>query len=229
MSTLPGSDLAPILESTLLRADVTGSEVEALCREAMQLGFGGVVVPPLWVPRARDTIVRDRVRLVSVAGFPLGASETAIKVREAALAFERGADEIDFVMPVGLVKERAFGRVAEEFSAMAAEARGRGGGQVIKVILECGCLQETEIREACRLAADAGIHFVKTSTGFGPRGATVEDVRIMRAAVGQSVGVKAAGGIRTLTQARALVAAGASRLGTSSAAAILRGGGPSST
>jgi deoxyribose-phosphate aldolase len=189
----------------------------------MELAVGGVVVSQLWLGRAKAALGGADIRLISVAGFPLGAVETVLKTREAELAFDQGADEVDFVMPIGALRGGDHERVAKEFSAMVALSRSRR--KTLKVILECGLLAEIEIRIACRLAVEAGIEYVKTSTGFGPRGATVEDVRLLSEAVAGRARVKAAGGIRTFAQARALLDAGASRLGTSTAASILREGG----
>lgn len=213
-------ELAGKLESTLLRADAMGTEVDLLCEEAVRLRLHAVVIASPWVARARARVAESGVRVVSVAGFPLGAVPAEQKRREAAEAFDRGADGVDFVLPLGLLRAGETGAVREEFEGMVREAEARGAE--LKVILECGLLDEAAIRTACSLALETGIGCVKTSTGFGPRGATVADVRLLRACVGGRAGVKAAGGIRTLPQARALLDAGASRLGTSAAAAIMR-------
>jgi deoxyribose-phosphate aldolase len=222
-SAVTAGGLAAIVESTLLRADATGADIDELAAEAMELGLAAVVVTPLWIRRARAALAGSRVRLVSVAGFPLGAVPAATKHHELVAAFDDGADEIDFVLSIGLLRGGDHAAVGDEFERLAREAHARS--KALKVILECVLLAEAEVRVACSLALRSGIEYVKTSTGFGPRGATVEDVRLLRACVGDRAGVKAAGGIRTLAQALALAGAGATRLGTSAAGAIVREGG----
>jgi len=162
------------------------------------------------------------VEVVTVAGFPLGGSDPRVKAREAEIAFDRGAQGVDFVIQLGALREGAHERVAEEMRLMSDTARGRGH---TKAILECSRLTPEETAEACRLAEEAGIDFVKTGTGYGPVAVTVEQVRQIRASIGPRMRVKAAGGIREAAHARALAAAGASRLGTSHAARIASGEG----
>lgn len=216
-------NLAPLVESTLLRADATRADVRGLCLEARALGVGFVVVQPVWVAEAREALGEGGPRVVAVAGFPLGGQEPAIKVREAELAVERGAVEVDVVLGIGWLRGGEFARVAEEVQALSSALAGRAG---LKAILECGLLGPGELEAACAILADHGAQFAKTSSGYGPRGATVEDVRALRSLLPPRVGVKAAGGIRGAGQARALVAAGASRIGTSGAARLLRGEEP---
>jgi deoxyribose-phosphate aldolase len=193
--------------------------VRAHVEEALRLGFAGIVVVPARVAEAA-AICRGRpVALVTVAGFPHGSGTPDAKAFEAERAHGRGATDVDFVMDPGPAKDGDWESVAREFRTLRAAAPEA----VLKAILETGRLAEDEIRRAAAAAAEEGLDFVKTSTGFGPRGATVEDVRLLRAAVGERCRVKAAGGIRTRAEALALVAAGADRLGTSRGAALLEG------
>lgn len=215
-------NLAPLVESTLLRADATREDIRSLCREARVLGVGFVVVQPVWVAEARDALEGGGTGVVTVAGFPLGGQEPAVKVREAELAVLGGAVEIDFVLSLGWLRGGEFARVEDEVKALSSAVGDRAR---LKAIVECGLLTPEELAEACGIIADQGLHFAKTSSGFGPRGATVEDVRALRALLPPGVGVKAAGGIRGAAEARALVEAGAARLGTSSAARVLQGEG----
>jgi deoxyribose-phosphate aldolase len=209
-------DFAGAIESTLLSATALEPQVEALCREAADVGFRGVCVPPCRVKAAAGLLARSAVRVVSVAGFPLGFQTSRAKVAEVAELFEQGAHEVDLVMNVGLFLDGRLSPVSGELR----EARRAAGGGVLKVILETGCLTPAEMREAASLALGAGADFLKTSTGFGPAGARVPDVRILRQVAGSRCGVKAAGGIRTFDQAQSLVLAGADRLGTSAAGTL---------
>jgi deoxyribose-phosphate aldolase len=201
------------LESTLLVPAARENQVEALCREAVEHDLFGVCVSPSRVPLALKTLSGTAVRVVSVAGFPLGTQTTRAKVGELSDLFELGAHEVDLVMNVGVFLD---GRIASVSSELR-EARRAAESGVLKVILETGYLTPAQIREAASLALGAGADFLKTSTGFGPEGARIADVRILRQVAGKRCGVKAAGGIRTFEQAQSLLAAGADRLGTSTA------------
>jgi deoxyribose-phosphate aldolase len=205
------------IESTLLTPTARENQVEALCREAADSGFYGVCVAPSRVTVALRALSGTGVRVVSVAGFPLGAQTTRAKVAEVSDLFEMGAHEADLVMNIGLFLD---GRIAS-VSGEIREARRAAGSGVLKVILETCHLTPGQIREAASLALGAGADLLKTSTGFGPEGARIADVRILRQVAGKRCGVKAAGGIRTFEQAQALLAAGADRLGTSSATKLL--------
>ena len=211
-------ELRLYIEQTLLRPEATAAEVRALCEEALRLGFVGVCVAPARVPDAAAVVRGRPVALVTTAGFPHGATSTDAKVFEAERAYGRGATDVDFVLHVGAAKDGDWDAVRREFSEM----RGAVPEAVLKVILEMGLLTEDEVRRAAECAVEAGLDFVKTSTGFGPRGATVEDVRLLRSAVCQRCRVKASGGIRTREQALALVAAGADRIGTSRGPDLVR-------
>jgi len=207
--------LAPFIEHTLLRADATRGEVERHCLEAVEHGLFGVCVSPLYVASARRW-VGDAVRVVTVAGFPLGTSASATKAEEARRGILEGASEVDMVMSIGLAK----GADWEAVRADVLAVRRAVPDAVLKVILETGYLDEAAIRRAAEVAVDAGANFLKTSTGFGPRGATVQDVRLLRQTAGVRAQVKASGGIRTAAQARSMIEAGAARVGTSNGVAI---------
>lgn len=210
-------EFAATLESTLLSATARDAEIETLCREAAGAGFRGVCVPPCRVKAAAGWLAGTAVRVVSVAGFPLGFQTSGSKVAEVSELFASGAHEVDLVMNVGLFLDGRLSPVSGEIR----EARRAAGGGVLKVILETGYLTPEQVREAASLAVGAGADFLKTSTGFGPAGARVPDVRILRQVSGSRCGVKAAGGIRSFDQAQSLLLAGANRLGTSSAAALM--------
>jgi len=211
--------LAARIDHTLLRPEATPGDIERLCEEALRYGCAAVCVNPIYVARAAARLAGTPVKVATVVGFPLGASLTAVKVAEAALAISQGAREIDMVLPVGLLKAGEIEAVRADLQAVAAVCRAAGA--LCKVILETALLTAEEKVLAARLAVEAGADFVKTSTGFGPGGATVEDVALLRRTVGPSIGVKAAGGIRTAEQAIAMLEAGADRLGTSATVAIL--------
>lgn len=209
-------EFARCIESTLLSAAATALQVDALCREAARCGFAAVCVNPCRVAATRDGLAGTPVRVVTVAGFPLGAQTQRAKVAEVAEAMEAGAHEVDLVINLGLFLDGRLSAVAAELR----EARRAAGEGVLKVILETGALEPAQAREAAALAVGAGADYLKTSTGFGPAGARVSDVRLLRQVAGRRCGVKAAGGIRTYEQAESLLAAGADRIGTSSAGAI---------
>lgn len=209
--------LASRIDHTHLKPDATHETIESLCSEAESFGFATVCVNPRWVPLCARRLVNQPVAVCSVVGFPLGASRTPIKVDEARLAVEDGADEIDMVLDVGSLLEADTARVREDIEAVVDAVAGR----VVKVILETSLLTEEAKRRACHAAREAGAHFVKTSTGFGGGGATVADVRLMRSVVRDGMRIKASGGIRDYATAVAMVEAGADRLGCSASVAIV--------
>jgi deoxyribose-phosphate aldolase len=213
--------LAGMIDHTLLKPEATPALIEQLCREALEYRFAAVCVNGAWVPLAAGLVAGSGVGVAAVVGFPLGAGASAAKACEAADEAAAGATEVDMVINVGALKAGDDGLVGSD---VAAVVRAVGPAVGVKVILEAALLTDDEKVRACRLAVAAGAAFVKTSTGFGPGGATVEDVALMRGTVGPDVGVKAAGGIRTREQAEAMVAAGASRLGASSSIQIVSGG-----
>lgn len=216
---LTQSQLAKYMDHTLLKADATLDGIDRVVAEAKQFGCANVCVNPFWVPYVARLLDGSGVATCTVVGFPLGASSTASKVFETTDAIANGADEIDMVINIGELKAGHAELVREDIRAVAEATHA--GGKLLKVIIECCLLTDDEKRLACLLCAEAGADFVKTSTGFSTGGATVADVALMRECVGPDFGVKAAGGIRTLADAYAMIEAGASRLGVSAAASIL--------
>lgn len=216
--------LAAIIDHTELRPEATEGDIVRLCEEALRHGFATVCVSPIWVSAAERILRNSSVGVCTVAGFPSGATTTDAKRAEAEIAIRNGASEVDMVLPVGRLKQGDWDAVKQDIGGVA-EICNRAG-VVLKVILESAALTETEIAVACALAKLAGAGFVKTSTGFHPAGgAKVEHVALMRRAVGDGLGVKASGGIRTLADARAMVAAGATRIGASRSVEIVREAG----
>lgn len=213
------TEIAGMIDHTLLKADATQEQIFRLCEEARRFEFAAVCVNSYWVPFALQMLADTSVAVCTVAGFPLGASSTAAKVAEAGEAVDSGAGEIDMVLNVGALRSGDARHVRLDIEAVV-EGCHRGGA-ITKVILETALLTDAQKEEACRIARDAGADFVKTSTGFGLAGATTSDVELMRRVVGPRMGVKAAGGIRTLRDFEAMVAAGASRIGASSSVQII--------
>jgi deoxyribose-phosphate aldolase len=210
--------LAARIDHTLLKPEVTATDIVRLCQEAREYGFATVCVNPTRVSLARQELEGSTVSVCSVVGFPLGANISATKARETELAILDGAVEIDMVLNIGLLKDGSKDAAAKD----VAEVRRRAEGLVLKVIIEAAILTDTEIEAASRICVDAGADFVKTSTGFNQAGgATVEQVRRIRSVIGDHAHIKAAGGIRTLADALALIAAGADRLGASAGISIL--------
>ncbi|MDW8361081.1 MAG: deoxyribose-phosphate aldolase [Myxococcales bacterium] len=218
------SDLAAIIDHTLLRPDASREDLARLCDEALQYRFASVCVNSANVRFCAERLRGSGVRTVAVVGFPLGAASTHAKAFETRQAIRDGADEIDMVINLGALKGRDYRTVLEDIRAVVEAARPHP----VKVILETGALDRDGKVIGCALAKAAGAAFVKTSTGFGPGGATVEDVALMRAIVGDDVGVKASGGVRDGETAERLVAAGATRIGASASVAIVSGRGGTS-
>ena len=211
--------LTSIIDHTLLAADATSAQIARLCQEAREYSFASVCVNSCRVAQARSLLQGCPVKVCTVVGFPLGAMSTRAKADETRSAVEDGADEIDMVINVGYVKDGDWDGVLDDIMAVREACKGK----VLKVILETCLLTDDEIVKACRTAVRAGADFVKTSTGFSKGGATVHAVSLMRSTVGSDVGVKASGGIRDAESARAMVEAGASRLGCSAGVAIAKG------
>ncbi|MFN5168216.1 MAG: deoxyribose-phosphate aldolase [Cyclobacteriaceae bacterium] len=211
-------NLSPFIEHTNLSPSLVIGDIDRLVAEAQQHHFLGVCVPPFWVKRAKREIGQTDVRLVTVAGFPLGYHMTETKLDEIQRAIDNGADEVDVVLNVSSFKT---GIPWTKIDIAKCSRLAHDHHKILKVILETALLTDAEVAEASKLCADAGADFVKTSTGFASGGATVEHVRIMKAAIPPSVGIKASGGIKNAEQARALIEAGASRLGTSSGVKIV--------
>jgi deoxyribose-phosphate aldolase len=210
-----------MIDHSLLNPSVTDTEVMKGCREAIQYGFAAVVVNPSHVPIVARELKGSTVKVCSVISFPFGLTPTAAKMYEARTALEQGADEIDMVMNFSALKSGHEEFVLNDIRGVVEEAKRRKGKAVVKVILENCYLTGNEKREACRLVVQAGADYVKTSTGFGNGGATVDDVRLMREIVGPKFGVKAAGGIRTVEQALQMIEAGANRIGASASVSIV--------
>ena len=214
------SALAGIIDHTLLKPEAGENEIDRICEEAARYRFASVCVNPYWVGRCARNLRETPVRVASVVGFPFGATIAEAKAHETRVCRDAGAREFDMVINVGALKSGHDGAVGRDIEGVV---RAAGPNGVVKVILETAHLTDAEKERACRLAVEAGAHFVKTSTGFGPGGATVEDVRLMRRTVGPKVGVKAAGGIRDPEIAARMVAAGADRIGASASVKIVTG------
>ena len=213
-------DIAQYIDHTILKAEATPSQIETLCQEAAQYGFAAVCVNALFVPLAAKLLAETDVAVCTVVGFPLGATSTAAKCFEAEDALQNGATEIDMVIPVGLLKAGEEALVQEDIAAVVAVTHKHQGH--CKVIIETALLSEAEKVKVCQLAQSAGADYVKTSTGFSTAGATVADVALMRQTVGPKMGLKAAGGIRDLATAQAMIEAGATRLGASAGVQIIQ-------
>jgi deoxyribose-phosphate aldolase len=224
LGVIPGNmDLAKTIDHTLLKPDATQEQVAQLCFEARKHGFASVCVNPTWVELCAQLLKGSDVKVCTVIGFPLGATEEAVKAFEAKLAIEQGATEIDMVINIGALKARDLELVAKDIRGVVATAHERGA--IVKVIIETALLTDEEKTIACLLSKEAGADFVKTSTGFSGGGATVHDVELMRRTVGPEMGVKASGGVRTFEDAEKMLQAGATRIGASAGVKILQGPG----
>jgi deoxyribose-phosphate aldolase len=212
--------VAGLIDHTLLKADATRDEIDRLCREAAEFHFASVCVNPTWVARCASLLRSTPVAVCTVVGFPLGATTADVKEYETRRVIFDGAREVDMVINVGALKSGDVRLVEKDIEVVAAVCRGAGA--LSKVIIEAALLTDEEKVTACTLAKAAGADFVKTSTGFGPGGATVADVALMRRVVGPEMGVKAAGGVRDLAGLQAMVAAGATRVGASAGVKIVR-------
>jgi deoxyribose-phosphate aldolase len=209
-----------LIDHTLLKADATRQEIEKLCMEAHDFGFATVCVNPCWVSLASASLRGSSTGVCTVVGFPLGATTTDVKQYEARRAIYDGAGEVDMVINVGRLKSGDLGIVERDIAAVVSACKECG--VLSKVIIEAALLSDEEKVTACSLAKAAGANYVKTSTGFGPGGATVADVELMRRVVGPEIGVKAAGGVRDYDALKSLVTAGASRIGASAGVKIVQ-------
>lgn len=212
-------DIARMIDHTLLAPNASSEDIRRLCREAAENDFASVCIQPCYVPLAAECLKGSRAKVCTVIGFPLGVNCTEIKAAEAAKAIADGADEVDMVLNRSLVADGRWAEVQKDIEAVVAAAKGR----LVKVILEATELQPDVLAEAARTAVAAGADFVKTSTGFVGGGARVEDIRIMKEAVGDRAQIKASGGIHSYDEAMAMIAAGATRIGASAGLAILAG------
>ena len=206
------------IDHTQLKAFAVWEDIRKLCDEAIQYKTASVCIPPCYVKRIRDTY-KDAVTICTVIGFPLGYSVTEAKVAEAKEALKDGADEIDMVINISDVKNGLFTKVQEEIMAVKAVA----GSRICKVIIETCYLTEEEKIKMCKIVTDAGADYIKTSTGFGTGGATIEDIRLFKKHIGKNVKMKAAGGVKTAEDLELFIKEGCSRIGTSSAVSLLKG------
>lgn len=213
-------ELNRMIDHTLLKADATKAEVLKIIEEAKKYRFYSVCLNPTWVELAAKELKGEPVAVCTVIGFPLGATTTATKAFEANDAIENGADEVDMVINIGALKDQDYDKVQKDIEAVVAVAKDKA---LVKVIIETSLLNHEEKIKASQLAKAAGADFVKTSTGFSTGGATIDDVKLMRATVGPEMGVKASGGIHNAEEALAMIEAGATRLGASSGVAIMNG------
>lgn len=211
-------NLSRYIEHTNLSPTLTIKDIDTLVEEATQYNFLGICVPPFWVKRAQREIGKEKILLVTVAGFPLGYSMTETKLDEIKRAIDNGADEVDVVWNISSFKT---GIPWTKIEIAKCSKLTHDHQKILKVILETAYLSDSEIIEACKLCADAGVDFVKTSTGFAPSGAKVEHIELMRKSLPAHVGIKASGGIKTKEQTLALIQAGADRIGTSSGIKII--------
>lgn len=209
--------IAGLIDHTALKPETTKEQIHKLCGEAIQYGFASVCVNPCYVSLCSRLLQNTGVKVCTVIGFPLGATTTAAKAAEAAEAIENGAGEVDMVINVGAVKSGELEYAKQDIAAVVQAAKGKA---LVKVILETCLLTDEEKRISCRICKEAGADFVKTSTGFSTGGATVEDIKLMRGIVKPNLGVKASGGIRDYETAKAMVDAGAGRIGASASVAI---------
>lgn len=213
------SELAGFIEHTLLKPDCSIQDVRRICEEAIQFNFAGICIPPFFVRDAKRIIGEgSSIRIVTVVGFPMGYTAIAAKSEEIKRAVDEGADEIDAVLNIAALKSNSWNHVQHDIEGIARATHMRG--RTSKLILECGLLTEEEIRQTVEIAKAAGIHYLKTGTGFHGHPATVEMVRSLKALAGTDMKIKAAGGIRTRETASALLKAGADRLGTSAGVAL---------
>ena len=220
-----GARIADFIDHTLLKAEATQGEIEQLCDEAREHRFAAVCVNPSWVRICAQRLAGSGVQVATVVGFPLGATTSAAKRREAELAVADGATEIDMVAAIGHIKSGEWNAVADDIASVVAGA----GGRLVKVIIESAALTPVEVIRACAIAKEMGAHYVKTSTGFhSAGGASAEAVALMRLVVGDALGVKASGGVRDCETALRMIASGATRIGTSSGVSMAKclGQGP---
>jgi deoxyribose-phosphate aldolase len=211
-------NLPLLIDHTNLKPEATPADIKRLCQEGIKYGFFSVCINPCYVKMAFEELKDSKVKVCSVSGFPLGANRTDLKVKEAELGCKDGAAEIDMVINVGALKSGDYKYIEEEIKSIL---NGMGQGKVLKVILETSVLTEQEKVKGAKIVKESGAHFVKTSTGWGPGGATVEDVALLRKTVGKDVGVKASGLIRDYQKTLQLIRAGANRIGTSASLKIM--------
>lgn len=208
-----------MIDHTLLKPEATEDMIKKLCDEAKEYGFVAVCVNPFYVKKAKELLEGTNVKVATVVGFPLGANVKEVKAFETKKAIEDGAEEIDMVINIGALKNKDYETVKEDIKAVVEAA---GDKAIVKVIIETCLLTDEEKVKACELAKESGAHYVKTSTGFSKAGAKVEDVKLMKKVIGEDMKVKASGGIRDYETAKAMIEAGASRIGASSSVKIIQ-------
>lgn len=211
--------IAEMIDHTILKPEATKSEIEQLCKEAMDYKFAAVCVNPYYVSYCKEILKGSNVKVATVIGFPLGANTKELKAFEALDAVNNGADEIDMVINIGALKDKDYEVVKNDIKLVVDIAKDKA---IIKVIIETALLTDEEKVKACEISMESGADFVKTSTGFSTGGATVEDVKLMKSVVGDKLEVKASGGVRDLDAANKMIKAGATRLGTSSGIKIVK-------
>jgi deoxyribose-phosphate aldolase len=217
---LKNTNIAAMIDHTLLKPDATKQQIETLCQEAREHKFFSVCVNPVWVSMAKELLKDSGVKVCTVIGFPLGAATSETKAFETKNAIENGAEEVDMVINIGALKDQNDEWVENDIRSVVAAAKGKA---LTKVIIETSLLTKEEKIRACQLAVKAGADFVKTSTGFSSGGATVSDIALMRETVGPNVGVKASGGVRNTEDAQKMIESGATRIGASSSVDIIKG------
>jgi deoxyribose-phosphate aldolase len=212
-------DITKYIDHTLLKPTTTSSQIENLCKEAMEYGFAAVCVPPLYVKMARLILAQSEVKVATVIGFPFGYSAIEAKVAEIVLAIVDGADELDMVVNISAIKNSDWTFIADEINTVMPIVKNKN--KVIKVIIESGELTDDEIIKCCDVYGAAGVDYVKTSTGYAEKGASIHAVKLIRAHLADSVKIKASGGIKSYSFAREMIHAGANRLGCSSSIKIV--------
>ncbi|WP_088072357.1 deoxyribose-phosphate aldolase [Gottfriedia luciferensis] len=214
------TNINKLIDHTVLKADTTKAQIEKLCHEAKEHNFASVCVNPTWVSLCANLLKGSEVLVCTVIGFPLGANTKEVKAFETKNAIENGAQEVDMVINIGALKDKDHDAVEQDIAAVVNAAKGKA---LVKVIIETSLLTNEEKEIASKLSVKAGADFVKTSTGFSTGGATIEDVALMRKAVGPDIGVKASGGVRDIASVNEMVKAGATRIGTSNGITIVQG------
>jgi len=215
-------NIAPYIEHTLLKQTTTLAEIETLCKETKQYGFAAVCVPPLYVKKAKETLKNSEVKVATVIGFPMGYCAIEAKVAEIVLAIVDGVDELDMVANISAIKNNDWTFIGNEINTIMPIVKNKN--KVLKVIIESGALTDEEIIKCCDIYGAAGVDYVKTSTGFAEKGASIHDVQLIRAHLADSVKIKASGGIRSYSFAKELINAGANRIGCSASIEIVNEG-----
>lgn len=213
-------ELAKYIDHTVLKAQTTEDDVKKVCEEAKEYGFFSVCINPAYIEFSKEQLKGSDVKVCTVIGFPLGANTSEVKAFETIDAIKKGADEVDMVINIGALKDKKYDYVQNDIKAVVDAADGKA---LVKVIIETCYLTDEEKKIVCELAKKAGTDYVKTSTGFGTGGSTPQDIKLMRETVGENIGVKASGGVRSTADAQAVINAGASRIGASASISIVTG------